>query len=198
MRLTTLTKVPKSPRSDLCDTYDGTIVDTDSRHYKNALAASIRPYKQPYPPITQDELEQLVYDHGVHWHIPDVDIDNRLLLKLDIRLSDLRVLQCIADGVKYNNYSVTSYKDVMEQYGMSKSQVFKSLARLRELNLINEISKELIQVRPRIAWCGDWGLRYSEEGRWVFKKSTDPDFLLSEEYRKLVRRNLCEINSSSG
>jgi len=161
-------------------------------HYKKALAASIKPYRTPLPPVTQEQLLTLIKDHGVHWHITDINMDTKFLLHLDIRLSDLKVLQCIADGVKYNNFSTTHYTDIMKEYEMSKSQVFKSISRLKDLNLLNEVSKELITVRPSLAWCGEWGVRANEESRWIMGTPRPAGYLWSDEYIKLVRSHVYE------
>lgn len=182
----------ESPKSSICDTYDGLVVDIHTKHYKKALAASIHPYKQPLPPTTLEQLRELVEVHGVHWHVVDINMDTKFLLHLDLTLSDLRVLQSIADGVEYNNYSITHYTDIMTEYGMSKSQVFKSINRLKSLNLLNEVSKELLAVRPSIAWCGEWGIRYNEESKWAIGKHHPTGYLWSDEYIQLVRKYVYE------
>ena len=182
----------ESPKSSLCDAYDGLVVDTSTLHYRKALAASIKPYRSPLPPVTQEQLRVLVEEHGIHWHVTDINMDTKLLLHLDLKLSDLRVLQCVADGVKYNNYSTTHYTEVMEEYEMSKSQVFKSISRLKDLNLLNDMSRELISVRPTIAWCGEWGVRANEESKWIMGAINQAGYLWSDEYIELVRNYVYE------
>jgi hypothetical protein len=150
-------------------------------HIKQTEKVNNLPYKQPTPPTSVQDLEKLRDTYGVSWHLLETNLDVRDFIDKDLTLADIKAIVSIAEGVVHNNYSTTTTKEIIEEHSLSKTSVNRSLTRLTSMGYIRDISTELNQVHPTVAWRGDYSVREVTKQQWL-TKDNPRDYIFSEDY----------------